>query len=771
MKNYFKFAMYGACALATTTFASCSRDGLDTPNPDPNPEPVSTVLSGALSVNMTLDATKTYTLEGALAVKDGVKLTIPAGTRIEAKEGFGNYIVVEQGGQIFVNGTSSQPVVMTADKANAGSGYWGGLIINGKARISGDSSDFSQNTGKTEIDNALSYGGDLDNDNSGSITYLELLYTGAKSSASVEHNGLTLNAVGSGTTIENIYILESADDAIEFFGGSVNVRNILAVDCDDDMFDFTQGYHGTITNAYGINEEDFQSTEGDPRGIECDGNFDGLNPQAHGQTDLTIHNLTIQINSTASRPDESGDVEDIIKIRRGATANITNALAIGAASHKDIIDMHDKKGAGTEASVIELTTSLTGAMSGKAINTDEGTSYPNVEIVPGNDGCDFSNFAWTSYSGSSNATESLSGDITSTKTLSASTTYYLEGALVVKEGGDLIIPAGTTILAREGFGNYILVEMGGQIHANGTEAAPVTITADVANAGSGYWGGLIINGKAHISGASETHSANTGKTEIDNAVAYGGDVDDDNSGSITYLKLFYTGAKSSASVEHNGLTLNAVGSGTTIENVYVLESADDAIEFFGGSVNVTNFIAVDCDDDMFDFTQGYHGTITNCYGLDNPDFQSTEGDPRGIECDGNFDGVTPMDFYQTDMTINGMTLEFNSTDSRVDGPDVEDCIKIRRGSKANITNVVVKGSATVKDLVDVADKKGFAAAGTVISILNQLTTTEAYDLIEYDSKNSAGEAISADPADYTITTNVTANTGADTAAFAWTGIF
>ena len=124
-----------------------------------------------------------------------------------------------QGGQIFVRGTEEAPVRMTADSDNAQSGYWGGLIINGRAPLAGGE------TGSTEINSAYSYGGDNAADNSGEITYLILEYTGARSSADVEHNGLTLNGVGNGTKIENIYVVEGADDAIEFFGGSVNVTN------------------------------------------------------------------------------------------------------------------------------------------------------------------------------------------------------------------------------------------------------------------------------------------------------------------------------------------------------------------------------------------------------------------------------------------------------------------------------------------------------------------------------------------------------------------
>jgi len=75
--------------------------------------------------------------------------------------------------------------------------------------------------------------------------------------------------VGSGTKIENIYVPNGSDDGVEFFGGTVNVKNLLVVNPDDDMFDFTQGYKGTLENAYGIWEAGYTSSESDPRGIEA----------------------------------------------------------------------------------------------------------------------------------------------------------------------------------------------------------------------------------------------------------------------------------------------------------------------------------------------------------------------------------------------------------------------------------------------------------------------------------------------------------------------
>lgn len=370
---------------AAVIFAACNGDEPeDKPTGEEN-------LSGSVTGTKTLDAATAYTLVGPLIVEDGGVLTIPAGTTIKAKKGFGNYILVLQGGKININGTAAKPVTMTADIANAEQGHWGGLIINGKAPLADPNE-----VGSTEINSAYVYGGSDPNDNSGTITYLKLEYTGARSSANVEHNGLTLNGVGAGTTIENIYIPNGADDGIEFFGGCVNVKNLLVVNSDDDMFDFTQGYCGTLENAYGIWEAGYVSSENDPRGVEADGNLDGLNPDHPNQANFTIKNMTIDLRLEPNTA-EGFYMHDVIKVRRGAIANIENALVKGQGQVKDLIDFTDKKGDGQESSVISLTNSLTTEFSGKDINTSEGTSYENVKIEDGNTGCPTNLFGWTGY--------------------------------------------------------------------------------------------------------------------------------------------------------------------------------------------------------------------------------------------------------------------------------------------------------------------------------------------------------------------------------------
>ncbi|MGB6093429.1 MAG: hypothetical protein WBF83_06690 [Moheibacter sp.] len=390
-RNLFKTASI-ALLFAAAALVSCNSDD-DNGN---GPLPVSEdELVGSIDGNKTLDPAITYTITGPVILEDGGVLNIPAGTMIKAKKGFNNYILVLQGGKINVNGTAEKPVTMTADIENAEPGHWGGLIINGRAPLSGGT------IGSTEISSAHQYGGSNPNDSSGSITYLTLAYTGARSSADVEHNGLTLNGVGSGTVIENIYIPYGADDGVEFFGGSVNVKNLLVVDSDDDMFDFTQGYTGTLENAYGIWQNGYTSTESDPRGIEADGNLDGNFPDQDGQSNFTVKNVTFDLRLAAATDGDIQNVtnkmQDVIKIRRGAKVNIINALVKGSGTVIDLIDFTDGKGNGDSASTISLTSALSSSqILGKQINPTEG--FPGAQIVSGNAGCPTSIFGWTNYS-------------------------------------------------------------------------------------------------------------------------------------------------------------------------------------------------------------------------------------------------------------------------------------------------------------------------------------------------------------------------------------
>lgn len=225
-------------AIAALTFSSCSSS-------DDEPQTAGFILDPAdfkgtiTSGNVTLDAATTYNLTGALIVEDGAKLTVPAGTRIEASGGTNAYVAVAQGGQIFINGLANNPVVMTSSKASPKAGDWGGLVLCGKAQT-----NKGGGTASAEV-SGLSYGGNLNTDNSGSIKYLRLEYTGAEFTADKQFNGLSLFGVGSGTTIEYVQSFEGKDDGVEFFGGTVSGKYLVSINSGDDGIDFADGWAGT----------------------------------------------------------------------------------------------------------------------------------------------------------------------------------------------------------------------------------------------------------------------------------------------------------------------------------------------------------------------------------------------------------------------------------------------------------------------------------------------------------------------------------------------
>jgi len=381
-------------ATVAILLSSCSLDN-DDENQGiiPGTEVTSQNLAGNLTTDLRLTSGIAHNLIGALLVKDGATLTIDAGTRINALAGGTDvYILVEKGGKIIADGTADNPIVFTSNATNPQPGDWGGIILNGKAPLSRQAG--SESNSAAEVNAAILYGGAISEDNSGILNYVKIEYTGARIDDEAEHNGLTLNAVGAGTVISNIAILNGDDDGIEFFGGTVNATNILVVNAKDDMFDFTQGYVGTCTNLYGVRENGFTAVTSDPRGIEADGNLDGNTPTDINQSVFTIDRITIINNA------DGVDLSDGIKVRRGATANITNAyLSLGVgATYSDVVDLRDGKGDGTDAILITGNANTANSLDITDIkNTTTGGATVTLTAAT-TGGADTSVFAWTGYS-------------------------------------------------------------------------------------------------------------------------------------------------------------------------------------------------------------------------------------------------------------------------------------------------------------------------------------------------------------------------------------
>lgn len=261
--------------------------------------------------------------------------------------------------------------------------------------------------------------------------------------------------------------------------------------------------------------------------------------------------------------------------------------------------------------------------------------------------------------------------------LSAGNSYTLSGGYAIKNGGELRIEEGVTIEAiyDDQVATFILVEQGGKIDAQGTAEAPIIMTSDVKEPGS--WGGI------HICGYSHTNRGEGTMSEIGNA-PYGGDQEDDNSGTLRYIRLEYTGYAFDEEHESNGVSFYGVGSGTTVEYLQAYKGADDGFEFFGGSVNAKYLVVTDCEDDSFDWTEGWNGKAQFLVATQVGTTGATDADGDClIEAD-NQDvnpNATPCSFP----TLSNLTLIGNNSSAAARG------IRLRAGTHVQIYNAIVTG--------------------------------------------------------------------------------
>jgi len=266
IKNLFVFIF-----VALTFFQSCSTD--EEIIPSPQPFPTNNII---VTNNITEDTewcNEIYVLNGKIVVEEGATLTICPGTIIKGSGGTGvnaSSLLIARGAKIMAEGNANAPIIFTSiadeisledvDNGNFASpnlspdfnGLWGGLIVLGNAPISasnaeGDVSEVQIEGIPTSDINGL-YGGNDIEDNSGVLSYISIRHGGTNIGEGNEINGLTLGGVGSGTVINNIEVVGNQDDGIEWFGGSVDVTNVVVWNAGDDAIDTDQSWSGTLNN-------------------------------------------------------------------------------------------------------------------------------------------------------------------------------------------------------------------------------------------------------------------------------------------------------------------------------------------------------------------------------------------------------------------------------------------------------------------------------------------------------------------------------------------
>jgi hypothetical protein len=270
-------------SFGTLLLASCSKDDInDGGNNGGNEDGFAPAnIKGTITESITLKADSTYTLDGVVYIANGATITIQPGATVKAKKGK-TALVITRGAKIDAQGTAAKPIVFTSEVPNPDpvkGEIWGGIVILGKATTN---ASFNGQTGVGEIEGGVNdpatgyglYGGNDDNDNSGKLKYVRIEHAGYPFLPEKELNSLTLGAVGSQTEIDYVQVSYAYDDAFEMFGGTVNLKHIIAYRTNDDDFDCDNGYRGKIQFAISVRDKDIADVSGG-NGFEQDNDATG----------------------------------------------------------------------------------------------------------------------------------------------------------------------------------------------------------------------------------------------------------------------------------------------------------------------------------------------------------------------------------------------------------------------------------------------------------------------------------------------------------------
>jgi hypothetical protein len=337
------------------------------------------VVTGNVSANETWVSSNYYVLRGAVFVPSGATLNIQAGTRIIGESGSVGTLIVSQGGRIMALGTREQPIVFTSDQpvGQRGRGDWGGIIINGRAPI-----NFGSGSAAGEGDTGV-YGGNDPNDNSGVLRYVRVEFSGVEFSPDNELNGIAFQGVGRGTQVDHVQAHMSRDDAMEWFGGTVDAKHVVMSNAADDGLDWTFGWTGRVQYAVIAQRGD----DGD-NGIEADNNE--FNNNALPRSNPQIYNITL-----CGDPDtaEGGESVRAANLRRGTAFTIRNFLITGfkttgfqietsnTATTGQVDNGTSQMGAGVAWNIRNATTGVAGAAMHSSVMTYINSGrFPSIRL-------------------------------------------------------------------------------------------------------------------------------------------------------------------------------------------------------------------------------------------------------------------------------------------------------------------------------------------------------------------------------------------------------
>lgn len=293
------------------------------------------ILEGRITENRTLRAANVYKLRGLVYVTNGAILTIEPGTKIVGELNRQGGLIITRSSKIIADGTADKPIVFTSEATTPVRGDWSGLVILGNAPTN---SSFNGVQGVGEIEGGVNnsdglglYGTPITQnqnpaDNSGILRYVRVEYAGYAFLPDREINGITFGGVGNGTVVDYVQSSHAADDAFEWFGGTVNCKHLIAYKALDDDLDTDNGFNGRV--QFGITFRDSAVADiSGSNGFESDNDATGSNLSP--QTSAIFSNITLIGPRAALTNVGNTNFRRGMHIRRNSAMSCYNSIIMG----------------------------------------------------------------------------------------------------------------------------------------------------------------------------------------------------------------------------------------------------------------------------------------------------------------------------------------------------------------------------------------------------------------------------------------------------------
>ncbi len=287
----------------------------------------------------------------------------------------------------------------------------------------------------------------------------------------------------------------------------------------------------------------------------------------------------------------------------------------------------------------------------------------------------------------------VKGKLNEDYTMEAAKIYLVDNIFSIENNSTLTIEAGTQVYFKtfddQGEVSRLVITQGSKIMAEGTADNPIVFTSDKLLTGDtpeiNDWGGVFIYGNAPTNAG----APDTGITsDSDTGFRYGGNVPNDNSGVLRYIRSEYAGKNNTSNLnDAHAFKFFGLGSETQIDHIQVFRNRNVAFRIKGGRISVKYLSAIGHGGYGLWGSEGWQGEAQ--FLVFQTDVRTVQGSfwggARAIEM--RNDGTTALKEPRTTFTISNVTSIGNGM-TPIDSDDNRRGIRVQDGAIGRFFNAI-----------------------------------------------------------------------------------